>query len=1132
MGSGNTNYSVGENVGKKQCMGCMGFYSDEYDVCPNCGYEDGRKAESLLFIEPGFVLANRYIVGKVLGHGGFGVTYMGWDNQLKRRIAIKEYFPSEFATRMLNRQSLVINNNEEKTRRQFNEGKNKFLQEAQRLAKVSNIDGIVHMYDCFEANNTAYIVMEYLEGETLASYLEKNGQLSEDESIGMIIPVLKALEVIHEKGIIHRDLSPDNIFLTTDSKGDRLVKLIDFGSARFASTSHSKSLTVLIRQGYSPEEQYRSNGEQGTYTDVYSVAACLYKMITGIQPPDALERRTSMELKNRDLLEVPSKYNRNISDNLEIALMNALNVRIEDRTLTSEAFQEELVSIEKVKRRGSTIRRIDFLRWPLWAKVCVPIGGVAAIALLIAVGLWAFRGPAEIYTLPEGMTRVPDFVTASVEDAQSWAADASLSINSAGSEYAYNTMSGLVLSQDISSGAVVLNNSVVSVIVSTGEEKYSMPDVTGMTIADAKAALECMSLEVLTEEDSLQGLQNDCIISQDILPFTEVKSGQTVTLAVSTGAVYSKGKTIPDFVGLTFDEAVKAAGDAGIPLSIAEKQFSSDNEDGEVLHQSHSDGSSIKENETVELTVAVKLRKFSMPNLLYKPLDMAVMLLRNIGIEPEVKKEISELVNAGLVSSQSIEKDTDVSPEDHVVIIASTGGKPFAMPDVAGKSEKEALEILNGCNLSVSKEYGYKEGVLEGYVISQDIDAGEDVRRGTKVVIVVCSKNSAELVTVENVVGKASEESKKLLTSQGLKVQVKEIYHDTAKSGVVISQLPEAGAKQKAGTTVVLTVSKGKDPSKATEDATGSGTWSEWSSSLPAGINESGYYIESMTQYRAQYRQTTTSTSSSMPGWTMYNSASEWTGYGEWSDWSTSPAYESGTRAVNTKVQYRIREKQTQESKEASISGWTQGESKIAWGDYGDWSGWSTNPVTASESIEVQTRSVPTYKTQYNYSRYSSARGSDGRIWYGPWAGNWNYNTVYCGNYEERGWSDEPLPVVETQTAGNTTFAIYSGNWFNERTESREGPYQTEYRYRERNQETVYTYWQWGGWSDWMDSPYYESTDLQVETRTLYQYADKLEITTYYYEKWGEWSGYSDIPIYVDDNTRVQTRPLYRYKKK
>ena len=791
---------------QRQCMGCMEFYDAAYDICPHCGYEDGQGAVELLHIDPGTLLANRYIIGRALGYGGFGVTYLAWDTQLKRKLAIKEYLPSEFATRMIHHQDLIVANNEKK-HQQYKDGMKKFLQEGQKLAQVSNIDGIVHMYDCFEANNTAYITMEYLEGETLAAFLDREGKIGEQQAMDYILPVMEALETVHEKGIIHRDIAPDNIFLSRDASGELKVKLIDFGAAKFATTSHSKSLTVIIKPGYSPEEQYRSKGDQGTYTDVYALAAVLYRMVTGVQPPDAFERRTMIESKKRDLLEEPSKYNRELSANFENALLNAMNVRIEDRTATIAEFEEELISFEPVKRRGSSIRRIDFMRWPLWAKIGVPVGSVAALALLIWGLIAVFTNPVTSYELPEGMTRVPDFVTADFEKAQQWADEAVLLIGSTGTEYVPNAAENVVLRQDVYSGAVVLENTMVSVVVSTGEESYYLPDVTGMEIEAARKALECMGLEiVVTPCGQVNGLAANCVVSQDIEPYTVVKTGDTITINVTDSGSSTDG-TACKLTGLGYSEALEAAAGAGAVIRVTGRVFTDDCTAPQIQSQSVAEGTAIIAGTVIDVTVAVPMRQFTMPNLLYKSQETAKQLLKNIGIDATVEGAISEIIAKGLVAEQSIEKEQTVMPGEQVTLVVSSGSKPFAMPDVAGKTEEEARRILTESTLVVSAEYDYDQTVPEGSVIRQSVKAGADVTRGTEVKIVICSTEGLILVT--DVKGMDAEAARKTLEASGLKVMIEEVYGTDEDAGKVISQLPAAASYQKPDTTVVLTVSKG-----------------------------------------------------------------------------------------------------------------------------------------------------------------------------------------------------------------------------------------------------------------------------------------------------------------------------------
>lgn len=204
--------------GKTQCMGCMQFYNAEFDVCPFCGYQKDTPVKAPWHIKPGTLLVGRYVIGRVVGYGGFGVTYIAWDTMLKRRIAIKEYLPSEFATRMADEQEIMLLDGE-KQLSQYQKGLDRFLQEGKRLAQVGDISGIVHMYNCFQANGTAYITMEFLDGRTLEEYLAEKGRLTEQETLDLMMPVLEALQSVHEKGIIHRDISPDNIFLTADNEG-------------------------------------------------------------------------------------------------------------------------------------------------------------------------------------------------------------------------------------------------------------------------------------------------------------------------------------------------------------------------------------------------------------------------------------------------------------------------------------------------------------------------------------------------------------------------------------------------------------------------------------------------------------------------------------------------------------------------------------------------------------------------------------------------------------------------------------------------------------------------------------------------------------------------------------------------
>lgn len=519
-----------------RCLGCMEEYESDYGLCPLCGYEPDTGVESPIHMQPGVMLHGRYLVGRVLGYGGFGVTYIGWDYTLQQKVAIKEYLPSELATRMSGQtQVTVFGGNKQE---QFGDGMSQFVQEARSLAQFHNEDGVVRVYDSFAENNTAYIVMEFLEGETLTSYLERNGQLSEEDAVAMLVPVLQSLEVVHKTGTIHRDIAPDNIFLTKDGS----VKLIDFGAARYASSSHSRSLSVIIKPGYSPEEQYRSRGDQGPHTDVYAIAAVLYRMVTGVTPPDSMERRASCEKNGKDPLLPPSKHCK-ISKSRENAIMNALNIRVEDRTPTAAKLLEELVGEEPVKRVVGKIRTTGG-GWPLWLKILLPVAGVAAVVLLILLATGVI-GPARDtggnVSLSQNEARVPSVVNCSVDVAQAMLAELGLDCQIVGTEYSDSLPANVVLYQSIAAGQVVEKDTVIGVYISTDEGgagivEGQMPYVQYKSKDEAVALLESMGLIVDVEEVYSNDVPEGMVVSQSLDPDAEIQKGDQVTLQVSKGA--------------------------------------------------------------------------------------------------------------------------------------------------------------------------------------------------------------------------------------------------------------------------------------------------------------------------------------------------------------------------------------------------------------------------------------------------------------------------------------------------------------------------------------------------------------------------------------------------------------------
>lgn len=314
---------------EQYCYNCMSLVGQDSTFCRYCGKNLRESSDMSPYqLKPGTVLQNRYLIGSVLGEGGFGITYIGLDKVLAKRVAVKEFYPAGAAHRasVVSGDVIITRGKEPMYRR----GVERFVQEARSLAAFSSEDGIVDVLDTFQANNTAYIVMEYLEGNTLKALLKTKGVFDASDLIKLMEPVMKSLSVMHRTGFIHRDISPDNIMLTNNGK----LKLMDFGSARYFLNQDSE-LSVMLKQGYAPVEQYSSRSQQGPYTDVYALCATIYTCITGTLPENSLDR------SRYDTLVPPSAKGVRISPVHEKALLHGLQPNAAVRCPDMETLMRE-----------------------------------------------------------------------------------------------------------------------------------------------------------------------------------------------------------------------------------------------------------------------------------------------------------------------------------------------------------------------------------------------------------------------------------------------------------------------------------------------------------------------------------------------------------------------------------------------------------------------------------------------------------------------------------------------------------------------------------------------------------------------------------------------------------------------
>ena len=376
----------------KLCLGCMKQKHDS-PVCEHCGYDENL--QNLPHQLPvGTILQNQYLIGRVLGQGGFGITYLGWDQNLSTPVAIKEYYPSgvlQRHTQWGNETFLATGESPDVLEKH----KTRFLQEARSLAMFSDIPEIVKVKAFFSANRTAYIVMEYVEGITLKEHLKRLGRpMQEEEALEIMEPLIRGLMHVHKHNLIHRDISPDNIMLPVSGG----VKLIDFGTVRYVDGEGvSKSTEAVLKPGFAPMEQYNSCGNLGTWSDVYALCATFHYLLTGKIPSDVHDR-----LEDGEELKL-LRSRTNISSHLIDVLEKGMRVRIAERIQNLDDLYHQLYSVSS--ERQVTVEKRPKLKF---RKMLIPL-----IAFLICCALFLFNNEVKdesnpkIETVPQVTAGIP-----------------------------------------------------------------------------------------------------------------------------------------------------------------------------------------------------------------------------------------------------------------------------------------------------------------------------------------------------------------------------------------------------------------------------------------------------------------------------------------------------------------------------------------------------------------------------------------------------------------------------------------------------------------------------------------------------------------------------------------------------
>jgi len=676
-----------------RCFGCMAELHDGVETCPLCGYRGENEASGAQFLAPGTLLADRYLIGRTLGSGGFGVTYLAWDESLGRKVAIKEYFPSNLSTRISGRREITAFSGEKE--QIFLHGLQRFQEEARVLMRFTGYDGIVSVYDVLEANGTAYIVMEYLEGVTLGQRVKREGPMEEEALLSCVVPMLLSLKFVHQQGYIHRDISPDNIMCLPDGT----VKLLDFGAARYAVMEESQSLSVIIKQGFAPVEQYQSHGEQGPWTDIYAVGATMYSALTGVTPEESLERLAS------DTLKPPAQLRAGVTAPVESAIMTALNLRGEDRPQDLDAFLAILTGQEE----GNVVRTKKKAFSPRWIAVIV-LAIIGIVGITAGLAHLANRTDDSVEETP-GIVDVPNVIRKTVDEASVLLEKVTLSLRIDNGRYFDKEMVkagyiqlGQIMTQDPEGGKPAEEGTAVGVEISKGKEQERVPDVTAMTAENALAYIEKAgfdeSLTVETETVPSETNMPGTVVSQSVPGDSSLDFDGTLHLQISSGPerppVSAAAMTTGDYVGEDFAAVKAALLQDGVYLVKSDAVYSSDFPAGTIIEQYPAPGTEIHGGGAIYAAVSLGPEYAYVPDLLYLSAGEAKQVLAESGLSWKLEYVIDSLVALDHVTGQETEPGTPVPFGTQIALTVSGESEYTELPlreDIAFPDEALFVEV-------------------------------------------------------------------------------------------------------------------------------------------------------------------------------------------------------------------------------------------------------------------------------------------------------------------------------------------------------------------------------------------------------------------------------------------------------
>jgi len=664
----------------KYCMGCMAELSDE-QVCPQCGFDNATE-ENGCGLPLRTVIAGKYIVGKVIDMGGEGITYIGKETETGKTVRIREFFPQGICERETDGTITIDKDNSFS----FNESLICFIDLAKSLSKFNGNDNLLDIIDIFEAGNTAYYITENVSGITLREFLLRNGgQLTWEQVRSLIVPIMSTISALHEENIVHRGISPETLLVGRDGK----VRIVGFCIA--AARSARSDISSRLFPGFAAIEQYGFDAKPGPWTDVYGLAATIFRTLVGNPPPEATDRVAS------DNMTIPAKLVEEIPKSVLASLAGALQIMPENRTKTMEDFRLGLTtdSAKPVAVPEEEKKPVTFFK----QYGVLMISGAAALVIIILaiiIGLnWNKLFGSEgviggnifvptsselVYNSENETAQIVDFkgmTCAEVTEYYEELGFKNVLTEVVSKEYNDKYARGQIYKQVQKVGEDLKAEEPIQVYVSLGPELVELPDFVEDEVDYMEAKVKLLEMGFLPEnivERAVTKLGEDTNKIFEMSP----EGGTKVSIESRVELVYYKeieNIEVKNFVGLNYHDDIKNKSDYSAYQFDIEEIYSEIYEEGLVIKQSVPKGTKIKNTETITLTVS-RGEPPTLPNFTNALKSDAINVLTRNEIQYTIIEQYNDTIASGRVIKTNPSAGSTVNGT--VTIYVSKGAKPVS----------------------------------------------------------------------------------------------------------------------------------------------------------------------------------------------------------------------------------------------------------------------------------------------------------------------------------------------------------------------------------------------------------------------------------------------------------------------